>query len=110
MMEAKGMPSSTKASGGWWKRFKLRHLDVTTKKAEGLSEARMTATTERVLDKYFDQLKETLIRNGLMNKPGQILNCDESGYPLHHKVGKIATIKGRSTPTASHLGINRRLQ
>ena len=89
------MPSSNKPTDGWWKRFKLRHPTVTTRKGESLSKARMAATTQKALDKYFDQLKATLTRNGLMNKLGQIFNCDESGFPLDHKVGKIATRKGQ---------------
>jgi len=35
-----------------------------------------------------------LSQNGLLNEPAQIFNCDESGFPLDHKPGKVISAKG----------------
>ena len=40
------------------------------------------ATDLNVLDRYFDMLTETFVDNGLINKPTQIYNSDETGMPL----------------------------
>ena len=41
-------------SHGWWDRFRLRHPQVTLRKPEKLSKARMIATDRVVLNNYFD--------------------------------------------------------
>ena len=55
----------------------------------------MQSSTPKVLDKYFGHLHETLTKNDLLNKPGQIFNYDESGFSLNPKPGYIATRKGQ---------------
>ena len=82
-------------STGWWHRFKTRHPELTCRKGESLSRARMGATNRRTLDKYYDKLEETLTKNGIFNSPGQIFNTDECGFPLDHKTGKIVTRLGQ---------------
>ena len=42
-----------------------------------------------MIDRYFEMLTDPLNSNGLMHKPMQVYNCDETGMPLgayHHKV------------------------
>ena len=72
-----------------------RHPEITSRSCESLSKARMAASSRKVLDKYYDKLQETLTENGIMNKPGHIFNCDETGFPLEHKTGKIVTRTGQ---------------
>ena len=74
---------------GWWKRFCQRNPQLSHRTAVPLSVARAMATDEHVIDHYFEMLTDTLSNNGLMHKPMQLYNCDETGMPLgayHHKV------------------------
>lgn len=60
---------------------------------ETLSYARAIASSREVIDDYFE---ETLAQNDLPNKPSQIFNCDESGFPLlPEAVGKLIAVKGQ---------------
>ena len=89
MIEQKGLTHILTV--GWWKGFKKRRLGIARRKSEGLSQARMKSSTEKVLDRYFDQLHETLTKDDLLNKPGHLFNCDESGFPLDPKTGYVVT-------------------
>ena len=68
---------------------------ITSRKGESLSQVRMAASSQKVLDKYYDKLEETLKMNNILRKPGQIFNCDETGFPLDHKTGKVVTRRGQ---------------
>ena len=93
MVESKGC--SAELSTGWWTRFQKRHLGITSRKGESLSQVRMAASSQKVLDKYYDKLEETLKMNNILRKPGHIFNCDETGFPLDHKTGKVVTRRGQ---------------
>ena len=56
-----------------------------------LSEARAMATDQNVLDCYFEILTEALSDNGLLQRPAQIYNCDETGMPLGATSHKVVT-------------------
>ena len=43
---------------------------------------------------YFKLLKSVLEEHGLIDKPSQIYNCDESGIPLEHKMPKTVVKRG----------------
>ena len=45
------------------------------------------------MDNYFNLLKETVLQNDLVSKPGLIFNCDESGMPLSHRPGRVIAKK-----------------
>ena len=83
---------------GWWERFRARHPNLTLRKGEPLSRARMKVTDRSVLDRYDDLLYHILVSNDLLNKPAQIFNCDETGIPLCHKTGKVITDKKQKHP------------
>ena len=93
MADTKGI--KCELSTGWWSRFKKRHPELTARRAESLSKARMAASSRKMLDTYYDKLQETLTENELMHKPGHIFNCDESGFPLDHKTGRVVTRRGQ---------------
>ena len=83
---------------GWWKRFYQRNPKLSHRFAVSLSVARAVATDEHVIDCYFEMLTDTLNNNGLIQKPMQVYNCDETGMlsgAYHHK--KIA--QAGSNPT-----------
>lgn len=46
-----------------------------------------------MIDHYYDLLA-TLSQNHILNKPMQIFNYDESGFPLEHKPEKVIGLKG----------------
>ena len=79
---------------GWWESFKKRHPQLTIRCAEPLAYARAMATNRDTIDEYFDLLEATIKKNGLQDLPGQIYNCDESGFPLDHEGGKLIAVKG----------------
>ena len=61
---------------------------------EKLAYARAIAVNREIIDHYYDLFEATLSRNRILNKPMQIFNCDESGFPLEHKPEKVIALKG----------------
>lgn len=57
------------------------------------------ATDPDVLNKYFDMLEECLTQNGILDKPGQIFNCDETGLPLNPKCARVVGETGSKNPS-----------
>ena len=78
----------------WWESFRRRHPQLTIRCAETLAYTRAVAANEETLNQYFDLLEATLTDNQLLDKPSQIFNCDESGFPLDHQGGKLICGKG----------------
>ena len=58
---------------------------------------RMDAMNKDTMDHYFALLSDTLTTRGLLDKPSQIYNVDESGVPLNPRPPKVITAKGRET-------------
>ena len=96
-------PESVKITSGWWASFRKCHPKLTLCSASQLAYARAVAQDPEVISAYYD-LEETLIRNNLMDKPGQIFNCDKSGFPLDHKPGKVIGLKGQKSLNLSTSG------
>ena len=96
MLHAKRM--KVKLSIGWWKLFRKRHPSLTQRKADMLCKPRMGATSRKVLDRYFDFLEEVLVHNGLVEKPAQIFNCDETGISLQHSTGQVVVPTSQKRP------------
>ena len=91
--------TETKISNGWWEAFRKRHPELALRKAERLAYCRAVAADQNVLDDYFCLLQQTLQDNHLIDKPGQIFNCDESGFPLEHKLQGVVALKGSKHPS-----------
>ena len=68
---------------GWWQRFSECHPNVTLNSAIPLSHCRAKAATKEVLDSYFDILHDCLEANGMLDKPGAIYNCNETGLLIN---------------------------
>jgi len=94
---------------GWLTSFLKRHPDITVRKGEKITKARMQATDRKTIDAYFDLLEKTLEDNNLMNKPAQIFNCDESGFPLFSEPGKVLTSKYRKHPYVATAGTKKQI-
>ena len=80
-----GKGQSRTVSNGWWECFCKRHPDLTLRTPVPLSQARAKATDGEVMDSYFNLLEKTLDEYELREKPSQIFNMDESGFPLSPK-------------------------
>ena len=50
---------------------------------------RMDAITSQAIEHYFDLLEKTLKDNGLLNKPAQIYNVNETGMDLEHCASNV---------------------
>lgn len=68
---------------GWWERF---FFAAPLRTPAPLSFIR---ADRECLQWYFDLLKATLDDNELLDKSGFIFNCDETGFPLCPKSGRI---------------------
>ena len=99
-MEKKG--NCHQVTKGWWNGFQRRHPELTIRSATPLSQARSNATDPEMLGHYFDLLEETIRSNGLIGKPNQIFNMDESGMPLSPSNPKLVFKTG--TKSASAIG------
>ena len=87
-------------SSSWWKSFCSRHNDLTLRDPETLTHAHVTGASDAMLESYFDLLETTLIEVELMERPCQISNLDQSGFPLSPKPPKVISKKGAKTQCA----------
>ena len=85
-------------SHGWLDSFCKRHPNLTFRTPAPLSIARAIAVDEDALGRYFDLLERTLGDNGLLEKPCQIFNMDETGMPLSPQSPKCVFTRGEKNP------------
>ena len=93
----KGLLKSSRVSEGWWRRFLERQADLSLRQGDSTAHVRMDAINSETIDQYFSLLHDTLSTHGLLDKPAQIYNVDESGVPLNPRPPKVVTAKGRTT-------------
>ena len=89
---------------GWWEAYRRCHPILTLRVPSSLSKARALASTRDVIDRYFDLLEETLLKNELKDCPCQIFNMDESGMPLDPKSMKTIHVHGDPNPVTTTTG------
>uniref|UniRef100_A0A1X7U1W5 DDE-1 domain-containing protein n=1 Tax=Amphimedon queenslandica TaxID=400682 RepID=A0A1X7U1W5_AMPQE len=63
-----------------------------------MSRARHMSAQTEILQKYFEELRRTLVDNDLIDRPGQIFNMDECGFPHDPKSSFVACKKGEKHP------------
>ena len=80
----------------WFRSFMKRNPQVRLRNARPLDKKRAKISAEDV-DQWFIEYEKFILENGLHNKPAQIWNCDESGFDLQGKAGKVL---GPSAPKA----------
>ena len=78
----------------WVKAFLSRHPNLSLRKTQKLPIARAVSCTPAVLDKSFAEFESFLEQNNLKDKPSRIYNCDESGFPLSSRSGKVLAPTG----------------
>ena len=89
---------------GWWSSFQKRHPKLSLRSAESLSYARAVAEDPEILNMYYDLLERTLQDNNLLGTPHLLFNCDETGFSLEHKPGKLIGVKGMKHLNATTSG------
>ena len=94
-----GSTAPKRISSGWWQGFLGRHPQLTLRTPAQLSIRRMKASNRDSINKYFDELEETMEENGLTQRPCQIFNVDETGMPLQIKPNKVVHAKGIKKPS-----------
>ena len=83
----------------WWKGFMARYPDLAKRKPQQHQLVRAKATTEQLVDHWFnDVLGPTLDELDLHDKPQQLFNADESFLPLSGKPDHIICKKGIKSP------------
>lgn len=86
------------AGDGWYKAFLRRHPDVSERVSSSLGRQRAIVTPETI-HKWFGDLQCYLMSEvpdwaALVNDPRRFFNCDESGFPLCPKSGKVLAPTG----------------
>ena len=61
---------------------------------QALAVSRAISCTPPVLDRWFSEFSQLLLKHEILDKPSAIWNCDESGFPLCPKSGKVMVSKG----------------
>ena len=81
----------------WWFGFMSHHPDLKFKNAEKLEIARAAACSETNIREWH-KLYETVIKKYNISSPEHICNCDESGFALQPKTGKVLADKCLKNP------------
>ena len=85
----------------WWLGFLKRHPDLVKRKPQQLQIARARAAKPEIVNHWFIEcLKPTLDTLGLTEKPWNIYNVDETGFPLSGNPGHILAKRGTKSPQA----------
>ncbi|XP_033747537.1 uncharacterized protein LOC117332656 [Pecten maximus] len=67
-------------SNKWFRGFLKRHPDLKMRKPQTIDGGRVRMANKTVMKQYFDLLHNTMEKHGLLNKPEQIFNFDETGF------------------------------
>ena len=93
---------------GWWSGFMKRHPEIRKRKPQHLQMVRAKQSNRIIVNHWFTSCLEPALQNlDLFNKPEQIYNVDESGFPLSWTPKTILTKKGQKTPQALMAGSGR---
>ena len=87
-------------TSSWWKSFKSRHKDVVLRNPEMLTHCWITGASDANIENYFDLLEKTIYEAEINERPCQIFNLDESGFPLNPKPPKVIVKKGYKHPSS----------
>lgn len=86
--------NNEKAGYDWLQLFLSRHPDISVRKSEGVSLARVQGMDRSEVAEYFSLLKNILEENELINKPSALFNMDETGLQLNNRPGQVLAEKG----------------
>ena len=84
----------------WWYSFLARNK-LAWRSPSALESYRASACTKEKLEEWYTKFEQFLICHNLQDQPSHIWNCDESGFPLCPKSGKILAPAGSKTVYSS---------
>lgn len=83
----------------WYQNFMKRWKhEISLRTPELLTLTRALACNKTVVDAWFKLVKHTLEKLDILDKPAQILNCDETGLNTNPKNKKIICKRGTKNP------------
>ena len=80
----------------WYQLFMNWHPDIKARMAQALSQQCSDVSYDDLLS-WFNGLQSYLVQNGyldILKDPSRIYNCDEMGFPMAPKPGKVLASKG----------------
>ena len=81
----------------WWYSFLKRHPQLSSRTPQPVENYRAKSCTPSTMNAWYNGFEQFLLRHDLLDKPHCIWNCDESGFSLCPKTGKVLAARG--TPT-----------
>ncbi|KAJ8301136.1 hypothetical protein KUTeg_020123 [Tegillarca granosa] len=81
----------------WFYDFMGRWPELHVVKPRGLTAVRAQSASPKVIDRYFVELKSTLTKYNLLDKPQSIYNLDEKGISTEHRPPNIVAKRGVSS-------------
>ncbi len=73
----------------WWCVYLSRHPDIKLKNTEPLGTTRAMAASEKNIRSWFQDFRVILEKYDIKSAE-QLINCNETGFPLQTKSGKVA--------------------
>jgi len=70
----------------WWYCFLKRYPEVKMRTPQPFQISRAISCTPLVLDRWFTEFCQLLLKYELLDKPCAIWNCDESGFPYMSRI------------------------
>ncbi len=84
---------NNKPGKDWWYAFLQRNPVIRLRTASALELSQASACTEETLLRWYIDFEQFLLLHDLDGKPDRIWNCDEIGFPLCPKSGKVLALK-----------------
>lgn len=81
----------------WWYAFLKRHPEISLRTPQALESYRAKACTPTAIATWYTDFEQFLTTHDLVDKPTKIWNCDESGFSLCPKSGKVLAPTGAKT-------------
>ena len=79
----------------WWHCFRRRHADdISMRTPDTINRGRAACARKETVERYIDLLSYSLEEHGLLNRPSQIYNCDETGFQMDGSRYKVLTPQG----------------
>jgi hypothetical protein len=82
------------AGKDWFAGFMKSNDDISFRKPEGLSKARVQGMNKKAVEDYFVLYQNLCTEVHIPEKPQIIFNMDETGFPLNNISPKIVATKG----------------
>lgn len=82
------------AGQDWFHRFMKRNKELTIRKPEGLSRARIDGMKREKVAEFFKTLETVVEKTNLRGRPECVYNVDETGIPLNNRPPNIIAQKG----------------